>query len=216
MTSQYGRRRSAAMDEGGADYLQKRKEISEAAGRVFKAKGLHATKVNDIALEADVDRATVYYYFASKQAVFEEVVDAAVEANASQAVEIRASAAPAPEKLRTLIVSLMRSYAESYPFLYVFIQENLTQLGKTRPEWAERLRGLNHAYEDAVIGIIEDGIADGSLAARGDPRTIAYGLLGMLGWTNRWFNPAKSQQSAEEIGTTFANLILDGLVNRDG
>lgn len=214
MTSQYGRRRSAAIDEGGADYLQKRKDISAAAGRVFKSKGLHATKVSDIAIAAEVDRATFYYYFASKEAVFEEVVDAAVEANAEQAVEIRRGPGTAPEKLRTLIVALMRSYADAYPYLYVFIQENLTQLGKSRPEWSERLRGLNHTYEDAVIGIIQDGIADGSLRTDDDPRTIAYGLLGMLGWTNRWFSPNRSHQSAEQIGNTFANIFLDGLAAR--
>lgn len=214
MASQYGKRRAAALDDGGREYLQKRQEITTAAGRVFKSKGLHATNVNDIAAEASVDRATLYYYFGSKQEIFEEVVSTAVEANAVQAEAIRAKDAPAPAKLRELIVSLMVSYAANYPFLYVFIQENLTQLGKTRPEWSHEMRQLNRRYEATIVGILTEGIADGSLASDGDPTTLAYGLLGMLGWTNRWFNPEESAQTAEQIGTTFADVFLSGLVTR--
>lgn len=211
MASQYKNRRTAALGEGGREYLQKRQEISQAAGRVFKRKGLSATNVNDIATAAEVDRATLYYYFGSKQEIFEEVVTAAVNDNAKGAEVIRLGPGTGPDKLRNLIVSLMVSYGANYPFLYVFIQENLTQLGKTRPEWSSAMRDLNRQYEESIIGIIRDGIADGSLAAVGDPKTIAYGLLGMLGWTNRWFNPEESLQSAEEIGNTFADIFLTGL-----
>lgn len=211
MASHYGKRRAAALGDGGAEYLRKRLEITQAAGRVFKSKGLHATNVNDIAGEANVDRATLYYYFGSKQEIFEEVVSAAVEVNTLRAEEILKEDAPAPAKLRTLIVSLMESYAANYPFLYVFIQENLTQLSKINPEWTGQMRQLNRRYEEAIIGIIRQGIDDGSLVAVGDPKTIAYGLLGMLGWTNRWFNPQESTSTAEEIGNTFAEVFLAGL-----
>jgi hypothetical protein len=33
----------------------------------------------------------------------------------------------------------------------------------------------------------------------------------MLGWSNRWFRPERSDVSAEEIGTTYAELVLGGL-----
>lgn len=40
---------------------------------------------------------------------------------------------------------------------------------------------------------------------------MAYGLLGMLAWTNRWFNPHDSPQSAQEIATTFSEIFLRGI-----
>jgi len=211
MASHYGKRRAAALDDGGHDYLLRRRDIMQAAGRVFKGKGLAATNVTDIAHEAGIDRATLYYYFGSKEEIFEEVVGNAVEANTIRAEALRAGDDPVPEKIRQLIVELMESYAEHYPFLYVFIQENLAQLGKIRPDWAQEMRQLNRRYEEALVGILTAGIADGSLTTSGDPKILAYGLLGMLGWTNRWFNPAESAQTATEIGTTFADSFLTGL-----
>ncbi|TFD62176.1 TetR/AcrR family transcriptional regulator [Cryobacterium suzukii] len=211
MASQYGKRRAAALDDGGTEYLQRRREISQAAGRVFKDKGLQATNVNDVAREAGIDRATLYYYFGSKEEIFEEVVSAAVEANTLRIEEVQSGAQSAPEKIRTVIVSLMTSYADNYPFLYVFIQENLSQIGDKHLEWSRQMRQLNRRYEVAIVGIIRDGMSDGTLNAAGDPKIIAYGLLGMLGWTNRWFNPHESGQTAEQIGNTFADVFLGGI-----
>jgi hypothetical protein len=35
--------------------------------------------------------------------------------------------------------------------------------------------------------------------------------MGMLGWTNRWFNPDESAASAQEIASAFADTVLLGL-----
>lgn len=211
-TSGIGQRRANALDEDHPAYRERRQEIVSAAMAVFKQKGYQATKLADIAREAGLDRATLYYYFSGKAELFDEMVSGPVEANALRAEEIRASDLPAPQKLRHLIESLMASYAENFPCLYIFVQENLAHVAPERLEWSRRMRQLNHRYEDALVGIVRDGIEEGTLRATGDPRIMAYGLLGMLGWTSRWFNPDQSPQSAAEIARTFADTFLSGVV----
>ncbi len=211
LTSEIARRRKAALTEGASGYQERRQEIIEAAGRVFKRKGYRATNLTDIATEAGTDRATLYYYISGKAELFDEVVSEVVEANAVLAESVRESTQPAPEKLRAVIGALMASYAENFPYLYVFVQENLSHVAPERAEWSQRMRQLNHRYEDALIGILRDGIEEGTLIAAGDPQIMAYGLLGMLGWTNRWFNPHESNQSAQEIAATFSEIFLRGI-----
>ncbi|WP_405051421.1 hypothetical protein [Sphingomonas sp.] len=41
---------------------------------------------------------------------------------------------------------------------------------------------------------------------------MAYGILGLVGWTHRWFRPHESDVSADEIGKTYADMVLGGLV----
>jgi AcrR family transcriptional regulator len=204
------RRRAAATDATPA-YRQRRLEIIQAAALVFKSKGFRGTSLGDIAAAANTDRATLYYYIGGKAELFDEAVSGAVEANALNAEAIRNGPEPAPEKLRILIKSLMKSYADNYPLLYIFIQEHLGQVAPQRTEWSRRMRHLNRRYEDAIVGILRDGIDEGTIRPIGDPRIIAYGLLGMLGWTNRWFNPTDSIATYEEIGATFAAAFLDGV-----
>ena len=212
MSSGIERRRASARDEGGDAYQERRREIIAAAATVFKRKGYRATNLADIATAADTDRATLYYYAANKAELFDEVVSGAVEANTLRAEEIRAGTEPAPEKLRRMFAELMASYATHYPLLYVFVQENLSHVEPAREEWAQRMRRLNRRYEDAVVGVVRDGVDEGTLAVRGDPRIVAYGLLGMLAWTNRWFRPGAGGPDAAEIAATFADTVVDGLV----
>ena len=37
------------------------------------------------------------------------------------------------------------------------------------------------------------------------------GIFGIIGWTHRWFRPDGCETSAEEIGQTYADVILSGL-----
>ena len=38
-------------------------------------------------------------------------------------------------------------------------------------------------------------------------------ILGIVGWTHRWFRPHESDVSADVIGKTYADMILGGLVD---
>ncbi len=216
VTSEIARRRSTALDEGAPGYRERRKQIIDAAALAFKRRGYRATSLSDVAELAETDRATIYYYVSGKAELFDEVVSTAVESNTLVAEEIRAGSGQAPQKLRQVIASLMASYAENFPYLYVFVQENLSHVAPERAEWSRRMRQLNHRYEDALVGIIRDGIEEGTLRPTGTPRVVAYGLLGMLGWTNRWFNPDESPQTAAEIATTFTDTFLAGLAHEPG
>ena len=73
------------------------------------------------------------------------------------------------------------------------------------------MRESNREFEKIFVEVIEQGMEQGTIRAAGSPVTVAYGILGMLGWTYRWYNPATSTATAEEIGTTFADSLLYGL-----
>lgn len=51
---------------------QKRQDILNSARAIFKAKGFHNAKMEDIAIAAGVGKGTLYEYFKSKQDIFDE------------------------------------------------------------------------------------------------------------------------------------------------
>src|SRR4051812_49890122 len=53
--------------------VDKRRQILDAAVRVFARQGFHATRVSDIADEAGVAYGLVYHYFRSKDEVLNEL-----------------------------------------------------------------------------------------------------------------------------------------------
>lgn len=206
-----GRRRSAAKEDASNAYRTRREDIAEAAVRVFNRLGLQRTSLKAVAEELGVDRASIYYYFSSKEALFDEVVRTVVVRNLELIKRIEGSDVAPARKLRDLITALMSSYGEHYPTFYIFIRENLAHVSADRSDWSREMREINAQATEAVVSIVEQGFADGSFRRVGSARIVAYGIFGVVGWTHRWFRPDQGQFSAQEIGQTYADLILAGL-----
>lgn len=209
-TTLIGKRRSAAGIDSRASYALRRQEIAEAAVRVFNRLGYKGASLSAVASELGVDRATLYYYFSSKEQMFDETVRAVIEGNDQLVRRIAVSAISPNLKLRELITSMMVSYAANYPLLYIYIREDLSHVSDKRSTWSADMRALNRSIEHSIIAIIEQGYADGSFRSVGSARTVAYGVLGMLNWSHRWFKPGQSE-SADEIGRVFAEMVISGL-----
>ena len=209
--SNIARRRAAARDDGRTGYVDRRRGIVTAAAGVFKERGFRGTTLSHIAEAMGSDRASLYYYVGSKEEVFHEIVSDAVHLNLATASAIRDGDGSAPDKLRRLINGLMVSYAEYYPVLYVLIQENLNHVGPEDTEWAEEMKRVNREYERVLIDIIQAGQDEGTLRASAPAWLLAYGMIGMVAWSNRWFNPNDSPVGADEIGAVFADTLLAGL-----
>ena len=210
-TSHIGKRRDLAQEKGSASYQERRSEIARVAANLFNQKGFQGTSISAVAEALDMDRATLYYYISNKQELFDEVVRDASEKNVAAAEAARSSDAAPLEKLRTLVVDLMNSYAANYPLLYVYIRENLTHVDAERTDWSKYMRSLNRRYEEAVIAIVQEGMDNGSIRPLASARVLAFGVIGMIGWTNRWFVPDRSPESSETIGKAYAEVIVAGL-----
>jgi hypothetical protein len=96
----------------------------------------------------------------------------------------------------------------------LYIQEDLGHPGAKKTAWSRKMARFNKRYENAVTAIVQQGVDDGTFATEADAWLISYGILGMLAWSNRWFNPTSSAVSAEEIGNRFADTLLNGLEPR--
>ena len=211
--SNIGKRRSVAKEDSSASYQRRRREIAEAAIRVFNRQGFKGSSLSAVAAELEIDRASLYYYISSKEELFDELVRTVVERNLEIVKQIETSDLSPRLKLRDLITTLMTSYSEHYPLFYIYIRENLSHVSDSRSEWSAYMRKLNAETSDTVIAIIEQGYAAKSFRNIGAPSVVAFGVLGIVGWTHRWFRPDKSDVSAEEIGNTYAEMLVSGLEN---
>jgi TetR/AcrR family transcriptional regulator, cholesterol catabolism regulator len=214
VASAIGKRRTAAKEDSTEVYQKRRKEIALAAVQVFNKLGFTGASISAVAAELDIDRASLYYYISSKEELFDEILREVIERNAAIARRILASKISPRKKLREMITALMTSYGDNYPLIYIYIRENLTHVSDKRSAWSKYMRKLNREIESAVVTIIEEGYADKSFRNVGSSQVVAYGVLGVVGWTHRWFKPEKSEVSADEIGKIYADMILAGLETR--
>ena len=209
--SEIGRRRRLAFDKGSQTYQERRREIARVAAQIFNQRGFKGTSLVAVANALGADRASLYYYIANKRDLFDEVIREVSESNVEMAESVLATGLPALDKLRKLVIELMRSYGGNYPLLYVYVRENLSHVESDRTEWSQHMRTVNRRYDDAIIAVMQEGIDDGSIRPIASARVLAFGVLGMINWTNRWFVPDRSPDTADEIGMAYAEMVVAGL-----
>jgi TetR/AcrR family transcriptional regulator, cholesterol catabolism regulator len=183
-------KRNAAQKRSRAQYGAKREKILKAAGPVLERNGVAGTTIEAIAKEAGVDRATIYYYFADKGAIFREAIHGGLQEMVDDLERVAKSPESPEVRLRESMHVVMRSFEKHYPQLYIY---------------------LRSGDSASVIDIVRDGMKQGVFHTSLPPKVFAKSVTGMLNWTSRWFDPS-GMLEAEDIADGMADIILQGVM----
>jgi AcrR family transcriptional regulator len=203
-------RRRSARREASAGYEQRRQRLLEAAAEVFKEKGFGATSVNDIAARLGSDRASVYYYYGSKQELYLDLIRRAVEQIVVIAETTAAETGPAAVRLKHLFEATLEGYERHYPYLHIFIQEDVRRFSPEDGPGNLELEKWGTRFETAFASVIKDGVEQGEFRDTLDPHLAVLAMLGTINWSHRWFLPGQ-RLTGEELGTQFAEIFLEGI-----
>lgn len=206
-------RRVAARRKEGDAWQARRLEILGIAARLFQRKGFQSTTLKEIADELNLDRATLYRFFASKDELLRAcVADSVAEiANDVRTVVHRSGSSAA--KLGEIIELVMKFYERRYPRPYVFLYEMLDATWIDDSEWARQLVRQVREIQGLVLGVIEQGMREGEFRSELPADVATNAVLGALNWTSRWYRPGRSH-SGEIIGNAYSTLLLQGLRTR--
>jgi AcrR family transcriptional regulator len=118
-----------------------KKVILLAAERVFQKWGLNKTTMEDIASEAGKGKSTLYYYYKSKEEIFNAVVTIEVDEIFAKARESTKEAATAKEKLKKYIVTSineMKNKISAYTIIRTEIKRNQNFINKLRSQFESK------------------------------------------------------------------------------
>lgn len=137
--------------------------ILKAAKTIFYKKGLAAARMQEIADEANINKAMLHYYFRSKQKLFEAVFLQAFRELAPHLNTIFNSDKPIFEKITDFVDSYI-SFVTDNPYLPTFIIQEINinpQFGKTffanhiTPDPSAFQKQLDEAVEQGIIKPID-------------------------------------------------------------
>ncbi len=180
---------------------EQRERILEAARRVFARKGLSAT-VDDVAVEAGVSHGLAYRYFASKTALFSELVLEDLQDPTGWLDAFAESPAPALEKIRQMVTGFVesrRDAPERYQLLAQVLNDDSAPAGLR-----EQIARRGQVVRSVLRGLIADGQAAGALAP-GDPDQLARAVLATLEGLTAHPDP---DPAAYRAGFPDADIIL--------
>ena len=193
--------------------IDKRRQILDAAIRVFARQGFHSTRVSDIADEAGVAYGLVYHYFKSKDEVLNELFSERWSLLLAAIEETDRSESPPREKLGAVASFIIDSYRHDPELMKVIIVEvtrAANSFGRTH------LPEIRRAY-DSIAKIVADGQEVGTFRRDIDPSFASmsfYGAIEQLlsGWIFDVI-PA-SDTDFDQAKTLVVATICDGLEPR--
>lgn len=146
----------------------RRERILRVATHVFSKKGYRATRVDDIAREAEVSKGLIYMFFSSKQYLFEAVLKHELLVWLEQTAQLASDPEdPLAEMQRmfTVVFDLLRNN----PNLQTILGDESAELKRYWPV----LKQINLRWRKRVIALLREGVAKGQFRPDLDISRIA-------------------------------------------
>jgi len=186
----------------------RRLQILRAAIDVFAERGYHGASIDDIIERADIARGTFYLYFASKAAVFDSILDDALEhlTRSILPIEIRDPQALPPQiQLRDNLARVLGYLTADRARAAVLLSRQVVR----EVEAAERLDVFYARVADLIQRALGHGIAMG-LVRPCDSELTAAGLLGMVrGMLELVVFGALRQPLSSEAASALVDAIIE-------
>jgi TetR/AcrR family fatty acid metabolism transcriptional regulator len=188
---------------------EKRRQILDAAVRVFARKGFHTSRVGDIAEEAGVAHGLLYHYFSSKDELLETIFHENWSVLVDRVAAVEETDEPVVEQLGHVAKIILRTWLHRPDVVRIVVRE----FGRS-PEVAQRLGELAKPIE-AIERLIARGIEQGELRDDLDPKlaaTVFYGPIDELltAWVLGRLPGDEAEIAAAE--KTVLEVVLGGLV----
>lgn len=188
---------------------KREQEIIAAAAKVFKEKGYHAATTRDIAAEAGIQQATLYYYISSKEELLYLVVREPIVRLYSQVEEIVKAKIPTRAKIEHALHAHLAAFDANYPHMFVYVQELPHLIDTLQDKIRESPGRYQHLWEE----LLEQGIAAGELRAELDVTATVFMIMGMCNWLHRWYRKG-GRLDADTLARQYTSALLDGIMAR--
>ncbi|MFF4208298.1 TetR/AcrR family transcriptional regulator [Streptomyces sp. NPDC001796] len=200
--------RSSAATSGGSSRREAtRQKLYEAAVTLIAEQGFSATTVDEIAERAGVAKGTVYYNFASKSVLFEELLRHGVgllTASLRDAAEQSDLAGGTKVDALDAMIRAGLAFIARYPS---FTQLYVAELWRTNRAWQSTLMVVRQQVVAAIEDVLRAGVESGEFSDEIDVPLTAAALVGMvlvaaLDWQS--FQP---ERSLDDVHAALSRLI---------
>jgi AcrR family transcriptional regulator len=201
-----GRPRKTAEER---DDGNRRRELLDAAARLFRQRGFDASSTRDIASAAGMRSGSPFYHFENKQALLAAVMQEGMR-SALQRQQMALAALPAQASPREQLAALVRNHFEVLLGADSdFIPVMLYEWRRLDADQAVAITALKDAYEAEWVPVLTALHGNGQLA--GDPALVRLMVFGALNWSVQWYQPPATGAGRRRHRATLDDLTHTAL-----
>ena len=199
---------TARQDGRSAKSAATRERILDAAAHVLSRKGYSATRLGDVADQAQLQAPAIYYYFDSREELIEEVMTVGIQRLRRHVEEVLEELPDDATPLERISVAV-----EAHLQIALSLSDFATAVIRNSGQMPEEMRTRQLA-EEAQYGaiwtrLIRDASEAGQIRPDLDLRIAHRLIIGALNWSAEWWNPRRD--SLDVVVRTAQSMVLHGL-----
>lgn len=184
-----------------------RENVMAAAVQLFAEYGYHAASMRDIARMAGIQAASIYYHYASKQALLVEIMETYMQQlNAALEHILREEHDPR-QRLSAAIDNHIRQHTTHKNEFFIIDTEIRALEGEKRAY----IFSLRDRYDALLQELLQDGM-DRGVFKRGDVKITSYAIIAMCTEVATWFRPA-GRLSVQQVIDIYRDMIARGVLS---
>ncbi|WP_338683128.1 TetR/AcrR family transcriptional regulator [Streptomyces acidiscabies] len=198
---------SSTTSGGGTRRAATRQKLYEAAVTLIAEQGFSATTVDEIAERAGVAKGTVYYNFASKSVLFEELLRHGVGLLTASLREASQRSARAGGTRVDALDAMIRAglvFIDRYP---AFTQLYVAELWRTNRAWQSTLMVVRKEAVAVVEDVLRAGMEEREFADDIDVPLTAAALVGMVLVAALDWQAFQPERSLDEVHAALSRLL---------
>jgi TetR/AcrR family transcriptional regulator len=155
-------------------------QIFAAALDLFAERGYAGASLQDIVSAARLTKPTLYYYFKSKEGLFNALLEYAYQECFERMQSAVARTTGVEEQLTEILASLFLFFGERRHLTRLAFASAFAAPGEMPVSPHIKLKRRRNF--EFVHGVVKQGLADGALDRRLNSRELAYGIYGALSY----------------------------------
>ncbi|MDH4182817.1 MAG: TetR/AcrR family transcriptional regulator [Nitrospinota bacterium] len=136
--------------------------IMDAAIKNFAEKGYEGARVDEIAHDAGVNKATIYYHIGDKEALYKAVLSQVLSTGADLMAQNVAKAVSSKEKINTYVETILNGVLAGREDFTRIMMREMAGGGVNIPP--EVMKTLAEKILGAMAGVMAEGVQNGALA----------------------------------------------------
>ena len=177
---------------------QKIKEIHRAIAHLFAHKGFHGTSMRAIAQELEMQPASLYHYFKSKEEMLFVLMNESMDEAMERLKEVCDTDSPPEQKLKDMLGFYARFFAGDQEREILLVNE-IDSLGEA---YRKILIDKQRRYIQLIRSVFQE-LADVGLLKEIDPTVATFAFFGMVHYTIRWYD----EDGPVDVSTLSDNFV---------
>ncbi|HSQ93032.1 MAG TPA: TetR/AcrR family transcriptional regulator [Methanoregula sp.] len=198
---------------------QRKTEILDAAERLFFARNYEEVSMEEIARAVELNKATVYLYFANKEALFATIVVRGIRIMEEKFRACMEKEAPGIVRVALMGQAYYRFALEDPEYLRLIRFYGSERFSQENPYTAEIGRGYGSCrriLQDAIKGGIDDGTIRPDLDPFLGSMYLMISFMGNLSLENKWLLVIQAEGFRnEQFAEQFFRFILPAIAPAD-